>query len=172
MGKGSSGDPRVQVISDAIRVIPNFPKVRLRPLHLRIIKWRRPQRQALKLCQQARPPATASAPSRHSPHVTLPHCCCSSAVCRAVQEGIMFQDVTTILLDPLAFKHSIDLLVERYCGMQVDVVAGGCCPARGCTLVGSTATAAAAAAASQAQPLGQHLPTTLPLPSPPPGCRL
>ena len=45
----------------------------------------------------------------------------------------MFQDVTTILLDPLAFKHSVDLLVERYSGMQVDVVAGGCRLRRVCT---------------------------------------
>ena len=36
----------------------------------------------------------------------------------------MFQDVTTIMLDPVAFKHTIDLLVERYQGQQVDVVAG------------------------------------------------
>lgn len=38
--------------------------------------------------------------------------------------GIQFQDVTTILLDPTAFKHTIDMLVERYQGQKVDVVAG------------------------------------------------
>lgn len=59
-------DPRCQVISDAIRVIPDFPV-----------------------------------------------------------KGIMFQDVTTVLLNPEAFRHSIDLLVERYRDMKVDVVAGG-----------------------------------------------
>lgn len=37
----------------------------------------------------------------------------------------MFQDVTTVLLNPDAFQHSIDLLVERYRDMKVDVVAGG-----------------------------------------------
>ena len=42
----------------------------------------------------------------------------------AMQPGIQFQDVTTILLDPAAFKHTIDLLVERYQGQKVDVVAG------------------------------------------------
>ena len=41
-----------------------------------------------------------------------------------LQPGIQFQDVTTILLDPTAFKHTIDMLVERYQGQQVDVVAG------------------------------------------------
>ena len=42
--------------------------------------------------------------------------------------GIQFQDVTTILLDPEAFKHTIDLLAERYQGRQVDVVAGAAAP--------------------------------------------
>jgi hypothetical protein len=40
------------------------------------------------------------------------------------KEGIMFQDVTTILLDPEAFAHAIDLFYERYAGMDIDVVAG------------------------------------------------
>lgn len=38
--------------------------------------------------------------------------------------GIMFQDVTTVLLDPVAFKASIDLLVDRYRDKGVSVVAG------------------------------------------------
>lgn len=41
-----------------------------------------------------------------------------------MQPGIQFQDVTTILLDPLAFKHTIDLLTERYQDLKVDVIAG------------------------------------------------
>lgn len=40
------------------------------------------------------------------------------------KEGIMFQDVTTLLLNPSAFKHSVDLLLERYKDQQVDVIAG------------------------------------------------
>lgn len=36
----------------------------------------------------------------------------------------MFQDVTTILLNPQAFKHSVDLFTERYRDMQIDVIAG------------------------------------------------
>ncbi|KAF9621214.1 hypothetical protein IFM89_016708 [Coptis chinensis] len=38
--------------------------------------------------------------------------------------GIMFQDITTLLLDPKAFKDSIDLFVERYKDQQISVVAG------------------------------------------------
>ena len=38
--------------------------------------------------------------------------------------GIMFQDITTLLLDPKAFKDSIDLFVERYKGKNISVVAG------------------------------------------------
>lgn len=58
-------DPRIQVISDAIRVIPDFPK-----------------------------------------------------------PGILFQDVTTILLNPDAFQHSIDIMAEHYKSQDVDVIAG------------------------------------------------
>lgn len=36
----------------------------------------------------------------------------------------MFQDITTLLLDPQAFKDSIDLFVERYRGKGITVVAG------------------------------------------------
>lgn len=38
--------------------------------------------------------------------------------------GIMFQDITTLLLDPQAFKDTIDLFVERYQGKNISVVAG------------------------------------------------
>ncbi|KAL6982997.1 adenine phosphoribosyltransferase [Sarracenia purpurea var. burkii] len=38
--------------------------------------------------------------------------------------GVMFQDITTLLLDPKAFKDTIDLLVERYRGKGISVVAG------------------------------------------------
>uniref|UniRef100_A0A2P2JRP4 adenine phosphoribosyltransferase n=1 Tax=Rhizophora mucronata TaxID=61149 RepID=A0A2P2JRP4_RHIMU len=38
--------------------------------------------------------------------------------------GIMFQDITTLLLDPKAFKDTIDLFVERYKGEKISVVAG------------------------------------------------
>ncbi|KAK9668319.1 hypothetical protein RND81_13G051200 [Saponaria officinalis] len=38
--------------------------------------------------------------------------------------GIMFQDITTLLLDPKAFKDTVDLFVERYKNMNISVVAG------------------------------------------------
>jgi len=38
--------------------------------------------------------------------------------------GIMFQDITTLLLDPKAFKDTIDLFVERYKSKNISVVAG------------------------------------------------
>lgn len=34
------------------------------------------------------------------------------------------QDVTTILLNPDAFRHTIDIFVERYQALKIDVVAG------------------------------------------------
>ncbi|KAJ4788135.1 hypothetical protein LUZ62_039381 [Rhynchospora pubera] len=38
--------------------------------------------------------------------------------------GVMFQDITTLLLDPQAFKDSIDLFVERYKDKGITVIAG------------------------------------------------
>ncbi|BFG18906.1 hypothetical protein CerSpe_051820 [Prunus speciosa] len=62
---GLKGDPRLQAISEAIRVVPHFPK-----------------------------------------------------------PGIMFQDITTLLLDHKAFKHTVDIFVDRYRDMDISVVAG------------------------------------------------
>lgn len=66
---GGAQDPRLQAISNSIRVIPHFPK-----------------------------------------------------------HGIMFQDVTTLLLEPDAFQHSVDLLYEHYKDAKIDVVAGKSLP--------------------------------------------
>ncbi|KAL8256007.1 hypothetical protein R6Q59_031074 [Mikania micrantha] len=38
--------------------------------------------------------------------------------------GIMFQDITTLLLDPKAFKDTVDLFIERYKHENISVVAG------------------------------------------------
>ncbi|KAJ6957147.1 hypothetical protein NC653_039158 [Populus alba x Populus x berolinensis] len=62
---GLKGDPRLQGISEAIRVVPHFPK-----------------------------------------------------------PGIMFQDITTLLLDHKAFKDTVDIFVDRYRDMGISVVAG------------------------------------------------
>ncbi len=39
-------------------------------------------------------------------------------------EGILFWDVTTIMLNHTAFKHTIDLFAEHYKDQKIDVVAG------------------------------------------------
>ncbi|CAL0319150.1 unnamed protein product [Lupinus luteus] len=62
---GLKGDPRLEAISKAIRVVPHFPI-----------------------------------------------------------QGLMFQDITTLLLDHKAFKDTIDLFVDRYKDMHISVVAG------------------------------------------------
>ncbi|OAY51014.1 adenine phosphoribosyltransferase 1 isoform X2 [Manihot esculenta] len=40
------------------------------------------------------------------------------------KKGILFQDITTLLLDTKAFKDTIDLFVDRYKGKKISVVAG------------------------------------------------
>ncbi|CAN0877558.1 Adenine phosphoribosyltransferase 5 [Linum grandiflorum] len=62
---GLKGDPRLEAISQSIRVVPNFPK-----------------------------------------------------------KGIMFQDITTLMLDHKAFKDTVDIFVDRYRNMDISVVAG------------------------------------------------
>ncbi|XP_022720875.1 adenine phosphoribosyltransferase 5-like isoform X2 [Durio zibethinus] len=63
--KGLQDDPRLKAISEAIRVVPHFPK-----------------------------------------------------------PGIMFQDITTLLLNHKAFKDTVDIFVDRYREMGISVVAG------------------------------------------------
>jgi adenine phosphoribosyltransferase len=40
------------------------------------------------------------------------------------KKGIMFRDITTLLKDTVAFKETIDALVDRYRHQSLDVVAG------------------------------------------------
>jgi adenine phosphoribosyltransferase len=40
------------------------------------------------------------------------------------KQGIMFRDITTLLKDAHGFNHMINLLLERYHNMKIDVVAG------------------------------------------------
>lgn len=62
---GLRGDPRLQAISEALRIVPHFPK-----------------------------------------------------------PGIMFQDITTLLLDHKAFKGTVEIFIDRYRDMDISVVAG------------------------------------------------
>lgn len=39
-------------------------------------------------------------------------------------EGVMFRDVTSLLLDPEAFRHACDCFVSRYEGQQIDKIVG------------------------------------------------
>jgi adenine/guanine phosphoribosyltransferase-like PRPP-binding protein len=41
-----------------------------------------------------------------------------------LRAGILFQDITTLLLDPKAFRDTTDLFVERYKDKGITVVAG------------------------------------------------
>lgn len=54
-----------------------------------------------------------------------------AAIARAIRvipdfpkKGIMFQDVSTVLLDPTAFQYTIDLLVDRFRSRDVECIAG------------------------------------------------
>ncbi len=40
------------------------------------------------------------------------------------KQGIMFRDITTLLKDSEGFNHTVDLLIERYKDMKIDIVAG------------------------------------------------
>lgn len=40
------------------------------------------------------------------------------------KQGVMFRDITTLLLDPVGFRVTINELVNRYTGMKIDKVAG------------------------------------------------
>ncbi|CAM6024318.1 unnamed protein product [Sphagnum balticum] len=64
----------------------------------------------------SRPQNNSSMPSRISSSIR--------AIPDFPMKGIMFRDVTTLLLDHQAFKDSIDIFVERYQDQKIDVVAG------------------------------------------------
>lgn len=40
------------------------------------------------------------------------------------KQGIMFRDITTLLKDSEGFNLTIDILIERYKNMKIDIVAG------------------------------------------------
>lgn len=65
----------------------------------------------------ARPTRFAAQPPARSFALTL----LATAFYRA---GIMFQDITTLLLNPVAYKDCCSLLEERYRGFGLDAIAG------------------------------------------------
>lgn len=40
------------------------------------------------------------------------------------EPGVMFRDISTMLQNPQAFRAVVDIFVDRYKGIGVDVVAG------------------------------------------------
>lgn len=40
------------------------------------------------------------------------------------RQGVMFRDITTLLKDPAGFRITIDELVSRYAGVEIDLVVG------------------------------------------------
>ena len=50
--------------------------------------------------------------------------CSGRSVVGAVRAGIMFNDITALLLQPGVFKDAVDMFVERYRGMGITVVTG------------------------------------------------
>uniref|UniRef100_A0A8R7PH10 adenine phosphoribosyltransferase n=1 Tax=Triticum urartu TaxID=4572 RepID=A0A8R7PH10_TRIUA len=105
--KKGAADPRLQGISDAIRVVPHFPKPgpsvhpRAKPLLLGVVL------------------------TNHNPPVFLSDVLSSGRpVVGAARAGIMFNDITALLLRPGVFKDAVDLFVERYRGMGIAAVAG------------------------------------------------
>jgi hypothetical protein len=98
----AANDPRKAGIRAAIRTIPDFPKPGA------------PARSA------PQPPHAHHPIYTHTHVLTRLH---THAPTHAYA-GIMFQDITTLLLNPAAYKDCIDLLVERYRGAGLDVIAG------------------------------------------------
>ncbi|KAK8552026.1 hypothetical protein V6N13_120457 [Hibiscus sabdariffa] len=72
--------------------------------------------------------SVANQPKMSSPDEQDPRISKISSAIRVIpnfpKPGIMFQDITTLLLDTKAFRDTIDLFVERYRGKDISVVAG------------------------------------------------
>lgn len=49
---------------------------------------------------------------------------CALSALFFVFAGIMFQDITTLLLNPKVFKDTVEIFVDRYKDMGISVVAG------------------------------------------------
>lgn len=98
---GLKGDPRLEAISAAIRVVPDFPKKGLQNLFLPLCRF-----------------------TTHLMFVLAWSLFLILIFSCFFRTGIMFQDITTLLLDHKAFKHTVDIFVDRYKDMQISVVAG------------------------------------------------
>ncbi|RWW69889.1 hypothetical protein BHE74_00022469 [Ensete ventricosum] len=100
-------DPRIGGIAASIRVVPDFPKKGT--------------------CFLPKTASLLSFPPWRSPPWPFDLDAEDLTLFKMMHQqmvGIMFQDITTLLLDPKAFKNTVDLFVERYIGKDVSVVAG------------------------------------------------
>ena len=115
-----AGCARRRLVRAAIREIPDWPK----PGIMFQVRGQRPG-----------PPPSSPSPAPPSPG-TLPQALALSgpsaslgwAATDLARSGDVWgwvgQDITTVLLDPVAFKACIDLLAERYAGKGITKVAG------------------------------------------------
>lgn len=73
-------------------------------------------------------PANSTEMASQDPAIVDPRIARISSSIRVIPDfpkpGILFQDITTLLLDPKAFKDTIDMFVERYKDKNINVVAG------------------------------------------------
>lgn len=56
------------------------------------------------------------------------------------KKGILFWDVTTLMLDPAAFQATIDCFVARYAYKNINVVAGTIFGFHGLAILGSASS--------------------------------
>ncbi|VFQ62302.1 unnamed protein product [Cuscuta campestris] len=73
-------------------------------------------------------PSSSTAMASQDPAIVDPRIARIASTIRVIPDfpkpGILFQDITTLLLDPKAFKDTIDMFVERYKDKNINVVAG------------------------------------------------
>lgn len=103
---GLQGDPRLKAISEAIRVVPHFPKQGLFFVFLGLLYY----------------VSLWGVCSFEWFFFFFFFLCLSPLWFWGL--GIMFQDITTLLLDHKAFKDTVDIFVDRYRDMGISVVAG------------------------------------------------
>jgi hypothetical protein len=91
---------------------------------------RHPRRPALPQARSDRPPSTQlqsrsidSKTAHAHAHTSLQFVFCRGRAVRA-RAGIMFNDITALLLRPDVFKDAVDMFVERYRCMGIAAVAG------------------------------------------------
>ncbi|CAJ1973458.1 unnamed protein product [Sphenostylis stenocarpa] len=106
--------------------LPSFPSSRFPPLRPISIPF--PNSPPLLLRSTPPPRPVTRMASNHAQDQQDPRLERISSAIRVIPDfpkpGILFQDITTLLLDPKAFKDTIDLFVERYRDQNINVVAG------------------------------------------------